>query len=303
MQKSNKASGQNNEPIWFNETSTKGDTEVTTINIGTNSPHKIMVCTPVHSDTSMHYTQSVLKFQQDCMQRKILVSFTLMKSSLVTQGRNLCVAETLNHPDQYTHLLFIDSDIDFQSKTIFTMLAKDKDIISCVYPMKTFDWEKVWRRLTTKEGAINNYKDLMHSGYTYPVKVDDPSKINVEGGVAEVTHAPTGCMLIKRKVLEDMIKHYSELEIFQPTIINGKPEKKENMYNLFDTLHDPKTKRYFGEDFGFCQRWTDMGGKVHIYVDDYITHVGEYSYCSRFRDDLYQGSRPVKPIDDTKKIK
>ena len=46
-----------------------------------------------------------------------------------------------------------------------------------------------------------------------------------------------------------------------------------------------------------------MGGKVHIYVDDYITHVGEYSYCSRFRDDLYQGSRPVKPIDDSKKIK
>ena len=33
------------------------------------------------------------------------------------------------------------------------------------------------------------------------------------------------------------------------------------MYNLFDTLHDVETKRYFGEDFGFCQRWTDMGGR------------------------------------------
>ena len=62
----------------------------------------------------MHYTQAVLKFQQDCILRKILVSFTLMKSSLVTQGRNLCVAEMLNHEDGYTHLLFIDSDIDFQ---------------------------------------------------------------------------------------------------------------------------------------------------------------------------------------------
>jgi hypothetical protein len=40
-------------------------------------------------------------------------SFTLLKSSLVTQGRNLCVAEMLNHEDNYTHLLFIDSDIDF----------------------------------------------------------------------------------------------------------------------------------------------------------------------------------------------
>ena len=99
------------------------------------------------------------------------------------------------------------------------------------------------------------------------------------------------------------MKHYPELEIYQPTIINGNTEKKDNMFNLFDTLHDPKTKRYFGEDFGFCQRWSDMGGKIHVYLKDYITHVGEYSYCGRFWDDLYQGSQPLKGIDDSTKIK
>ena len=192
MQKSPKAQGANNEPIWFDKPSKNGDTEITTINIGTKSPHKIMVCTPVHSDVSMHYCQAVLKFQQDCMQRKILVSYTLMKSSLVTQGRNLCVAEMLNHPDHYTHLLFIDSDIDFQSKTIFTMLEKDKDVIGCPYPMKTFDWDKAWRRMTTKHRAVNDKDDLAKAGYTFPLKVEDPTKIQVEDGVAEVTHAPTG---------------------------------------------------------------------------------------------------------------
>ena len=237
------------------------------------------------------------------MQRKILVSYTLMKSSLVTQGRNLCVAEMLNHPDHYTHLLFIDSDIDFQSKTIFTMLEKDKDVIGCPYPMKTFDWDKAWRRMTTKHRAVNDKDDLAKAGYTFPLKVEDPSKIQVEDGVAEVTHAPTGCMLIKREVIEKMIKHYPELEIYQPTIINGNTEKKDNMFNLFDTIHDPKTKRYFGEDFGFCQRWSDMGGKIHVYLKDYITHIGEYSYCGRFWDDLYQGSQPLKGVDDSKKIK
>ena len=95
----------NNNPIWFDQP--LNDTEVTTINIGNISPYKIMVCTPVHGDTSMHYTQSVLKFQQDCVSRKIMCSFTLYKSSLVTQGRNLCVAEMLNHKDNYTHLLFL----------------------------------------------------------------------------------------------------------------------------------------------------------------------------------------------------
>ena len=129
-----------NKPIWFD----KPEEKVTEINVGDASPYKIMVCTPCHSDTSMHYTQAVLKFQQECMMKKIMVSFTLLKSSLVTQGRNLCVAETLNHPDNYTHLLFIDSDIDFEFSTIEKMLKADKDVISCPYPMKMLDWDKVW---------------------------------------------------------------------------------------------------------------------------------------------------------------
>jgi hypothetical protein len=38
------------------------------------------------------------------------IDFLLLKSSLVTQGRNLCVANFLNKKE-YTHMLFIDSDI------------------------------------------------------------------------------------------------------------------------------------------------------------------------------------------------
>jgi hypothetical protein len=307
-----------NEPIWFNvekQEEANADTYQTIktnkvsseenaneVYLGT-SPHKIMVCTPCHSDVSMHYCQAVLKFQQACMRKNMIVSFTLLKSSLVTQGRNLCVAEFLNHEDKYTHLLFIDSDIDFNSNTIFKMLDFDKDIISVPYPMKTMSWDKIWRRLNTKEGAINNASELARAGFTFPVKVKDPNSITVEKGLAELTHAPTGCMLIKRNVIEKMIEAYPHLEIFQPTNINGKEEKKDNMYNLFDTLHDPKTKRYFGEDFGFCQRWADIGGKVYGYIDDPISHVGEYSYKGRFKDDLWQATRPVKSVDDTTKIK
>ena len=305
-----------NEPIWFNvdkEEAPNNDTyqtiktnkvedKVTEINVGV-SPYKVMVCTPCHSDVSMHYCQAVLKFQQACWKKGILCSFTLLKSSLVTQGRNLCVAEFLNHEDKYTHLLFIDSDIDFRAKTIFKMLDFDKDIISVPYPMKTMSWDKIWRRLDTKEGAINNANELARAGFTFPVKVKDPNSITVEKGLAELTHAPTGCMLIKRNVIEKMIEAYPHLEIYQPTNINGKEEKKDNMYNLFDTLHDTKSKRYFGEDFGFCQRWADIGGKVYGYIDDPISHVGEYCYTGRFKDDLWQATRPVKSVDDTTKIK
>jgi len=303
---------QNNKPIWFNQDKTttanedtyqtikhnRIDSNYTEINVGKkNTPYKIMVCTPCHSDVSMHYTQAVLKFQLECMKRNILVSFSLLKSSLVTQGRNLCVAEFLNHKDHYDHLLFIDSDIDFNSETIFKMLEADKDIIACPYPMKMFDTDRMWRKIH-KTDMVKTEKDLLPAGYMYPIKIDK-NELILDNGIMEVTHAPTGCMLIKRTVIEKLIEKHPELEIYQPTVINGKEVKKENFYNLFDTLHDVETKRYFGEDFGFCQRWTDLGGKVYIYAMDYITHVGEHAYCGRFFDQL----EALKRVDVDKKIK
>ena len=302
---------QNNEPIWFGENKKtnanvdtyqtekleKVDSNVTEINIGSKPGYKIMVCTPCHSDVSMHYTQAVLKFQLECMKRNIMVSFSLLKSSLVTQGRNLCVAEFLNHKDNYDYLLFIDSDISFKPETIFKMIDADKDIIACPYPMKMFETDKMWKKIKETD-MVKSEKDLLSSGYMYPIKIGK-NELIVDKGVMEVTHAPTGCMLIKRNVIDKLIAKHPELEIYQPTVINGKETKKENFYNLFDTLHDPETKRYFGEDFGFCQRWTDIGGKVYVYVMDHISHIGDHEYCGRFYDML----TGLKRVDVDKKIK
>tara|TARA_R110000822_G_scaffold193552_3_gene332004 strand:- start:19 stop:861 length:843 start_codon:yes stop_codon:yes gene_type:complete len=270
-------------PIWINE-----KTKV-------ENPIRIFVATPVHSEVSVHYVQALLSFQKDMMRAGIEVSFSLLKSSLVTQGRNLCVANFLNESLEYSHLLFIDSDIDFNTKTIARMLKADKDVIACPYPLKTIDWDKIWKLV--QEGKIKDADQLSKSGYTFPLKLEDKEKIIVEKGIIEVTHVPTGCTLIKKQVFTKMIKEYPELEIVQPTVINGKYENKSNMYNFFDTLHDPKNKHYYGEDFGFCIKWAKVGGKCHILADESITHVGEYQFSGRFWDQLEN----LKKIDLTKK--
>ena len=105
-------------PIWFKKENHS---------IGTNvkkQETRIYVATPVHSECSIHYTQALLKFQQACMMNNIMVSFSLLKSSLVTQGRNLCVAGFLGDPMEYTHMLFIDSDIDFKFDTIILFIIQ-----------------------------------------------------------------------------------------------------------------------------------------------------------------------------------
>ena len=58
------------------------------------------------------------------------------------------------------------------------------------------------------------------------------------------------------------------------------------MWNFFDTTHDPVKKTFLGEDFSFCQLWTNLGGKCYVYVNDAIVHVGEHQYQGRFHDEL-----------------
>ena len=264
-------------PIWMNK-----KTEVPNV----STLPSIFVATPVHSECSIHYTQALLAFQQKCMLNGILVSFTLLKSSLVTQGRNLCVntfmEESIKHP--YSHMLFIDSDIEFSFETIMKLIAADKDIVAAPYPLKDLDWEKIAKRIKHKN--ITDGNTMSKQGFTWPLKLEGKNEVTVIGGVAEVTHAPTGCMLIKKQVFEKMIKELPELKINQPTVINGKMVEKKFMYNFFDCYHEPETKKYYGEDFGFCKRWAEIGGKCHILVDEYITHIGEYRFTGRLMDDL-----------------
>ena len=267
-------------PIWINkETSKLEDKPI------------IFVATPVHSECSIHFTQALLSFQQRCAQEKIGVSFALLKSSLVTQGRNLCVSNFMEESKKvpYTHFLFVDSDIEFNAETIFSMVRADKEVIAAPYPLKAIDWQKIHKRMNPEMTP----ELLSKMGFTWPIKLENQEHISVKQHVMEVSHAPTGCMLIKKQVFEKMIEAYPNLKINQPTIINGEGSNKPFYYNFFDTYHDPENKRYYGEDFGFCKRWTEIGGKCHLYVGDDITHIGEYRYTGNLYTDMKQNLKKI----------
>ena len=280
-------------PIWFNKNINERVVDIS------EPKYKIFVATPVHSECSIHYTQALLKFQKQCMMNSIMVSFSLLKSSLVTQGRNLCVANFLKDPTNYTHLLFIDSDIDFTFNVIMKMLKFDREVIATPYPMKHIHWDQIWDRV--QKGKIKNIEQLKRAGHAFPIKLENQKgkEIPVVDGVIEVSHAPTGCMLIKKQVFDKMIKAYPNDKIEQATIVNGKALIDEYNYNFFDTIHDPETRKYYGEDFGFCKKWTAIGGKCYCYVSDDITHVGEYAYNGKLMDNLDIS----KTVDDTDKNK
>jgi len=263
------------EPIWFNKTEPKET-------IKDNKQVRLCVGTPVHSEVSIHYTQCLLEIQKEFMKKGNNVSFLMHKSSLITQGRNLTVASFLETNADY--LLFLDSDIAIGTHVIEKMINADKDVICVPYPLKSIQWNKLKEKF--EKGMIKTMDDMETGGCSYPVRIPDTTDINMTNGVIEITHAPAGCLLIKRSVFDELIKTYPDRKIKQKSVINGQYEEKQFYYNFFDTIHDKKTQTYMGEDFGFCKLWTGIGGKIFAVVDEYIMHVGEHQYIGRYMDEF-----------------
>ena len=240
---------------------------------------KLFVGTPVHSEVSIHYFKASLEFQKECYVRKIPVMFQVMKSSLVTQGRQLCVSAFLS--SKCTHLLFVDSDIAYSYKMFEKMVNYDKDICMVPYPIKSMDFEKIKKKI-----EAGSTLDPMLLGNQYTMSITDPRSIKMEEGFIEVERGPAGFMLIKREAIEKLIKEYPEFTIKQHTLIDGKLVERENMYNFFDTYWDPKEKTYTGEDFYFCKLAKHAGIKMYALVDEYISHYGEFGYTGRLIDEF-----------------
>jgi len=252
----------------------------------------LFIATPVHSEVSLHYMKSCLDLQKECLLNHTSITFQIMKSSLVTQGRNLCVSAFLS--SKATHMCFIDSDIAFSPRSIYRMFASPYEVSCVPYPMKT----------TYREKFVHDYKkrpdaDLESLGHIFPVEIPNLEHITIKEGFLEINKGPAGCMMIKRSALEKLVKEYPELTIKQKTMINGKLVDKPNYYNFFDTYWSNKDKTYLGEDFYFCKLWTSMGGKIHALVDESIDHIGESIYRGRLLDELSKidpKKPPSKPI-------
>ena len=123
----------------------------------------------------------------------IEVGINTMKSPLIHQARNYLTAVFLT--TEYSHLLFIDADVEFDASAVLHMMMAKKDIICTPYRAKNPD--------------LNNH--------TYTVKFPDPKVIPIlPGGLVEIDAGPTGLMLIDRKVFEKIIKNRPDLKIKNP---------------------------------------------------------------------------------------
>jgi hypothetical protein len=101
-------------------------------------------------------------------------------------------------------------------------------------------------------------------------------------GFAEVLDGPTGFMLIKRDVFTKMHERYPELEC----VNDHQNRDLEKYVAVFDCMIDPESRRYLSEDYAFCRRWQQMGGKIYADVMTVLGHVGNIRFIGNLEERL-----------------
>ncbi|MDB9844625.1 hypothetical protein OAC44_00780, partial [bacterium] len=137
---------------------------------------KIFIGTPCYGNMlTADYFKSCLQLTALAASKKIEIQFgTIGNESLVTRARNTLVQLFMDDA-QYTHLLFIDADLAFNSESVFRMLDLDEDVVTGVYPRKVIDWTKAIKKVKEKP---NISEDELHAAsLQYNLNVKDPKNI------------------------------------------------------------------------------------------------------------------------------
>jgi hypothetical protein len=256
-------------------------TKQVTLNIDDVRKNKFFVATPCYGGQLMEpYFRSTVKLMTFFNQHQIPLAFgTIANESLVTRARNVLLAYFLN--SDYTHLLFIDADIEFQVEDVLKLYAANKDVAVGAYPKKGVAWQRIRENILNAPSKELTDKEIAAQGSDYAVNFKFVNKeaksIAVENGLVKLHDAGTGFMMIKREAILKLIKAYPELKYNNDVQINN-ADLTDKFYALFDTMIDPVDRRYLSEDYTFCRRWQEIGGDIWLDPSISLNHYGHFCF-------------------------
>ena len=85
-------------------------------------------------------------------------------------------------------------------------------------------------------------------------------------------------MLIRRQVFTRMKQAYPHLR-YSAAHVAAAPSQSPNQYALFDCMIEPETGVYLSEDYTFCRRWRDLGGRIWLDAQGGLIYVGQYEFA------------------------
>ncbi len=237
----------------------------------------LFLSTPCYGGVCLQaYAESILKLQRMCAQNGVqLMLDTTENESLVHRARNISVARFMIR-SQAEYFMFVDADVKFEAESVMRLLASGHDVSCAVYPKKVVMWDQAEHAVKTND--TRNLNKLAAS----LVMNFKQANAQIVNGFVEVLDGPTGFLMIKRDVFTRMFERYPELNCKN----DHQNRDFEDYCAVFDCMIDPENRRYLSEDYAFCRRWQQMGGRIFADVTTTLGHVGNIRFMGKLEDRL-----------------
>lgn len=217
-------------------------------------PKTLMIGMPSGSgQVSIEMLQSLLQ-----LQKPLPCGFMSVVRQRIDKARNYIALEALKVGVDY--LLFVDDDNPIPPDTLIHMLNADKDIVIAPIPSRN----------PNKQGTHDLCAFYMEEGPELDelggkkIRLYKPvTKFKDVGPLHKIDGGGTGCMLIKRVVLEQMFRKYQDYMF----------EFGDLRFKQFDYNGVKYDRRTMSEDMEFCERVIDLG--FEIWLDSRVrpTHI------------------------------
>lgn len=235
---------------------------------------KILICTPAHDGKICTGTAiSLMEAHVEAARHgwSVAVSFR-NGDSLLNRGRDVLLS-TFWYSD-CTDMLFVDSDISWPIGAFAKIMSHPVDFVGGIYRSRGDPPLYVCNPLP---GGMQVY---------YP------------SGLAEVKGVGTGFLRLTRAAVKRLLDYTPEDHWY----VDKETAPGMKVHHLFDVTFDPRKDpgmRLESEDYVFCNRYRDAGGKVYADTELTLFHTGIATFEGHFGNHLRNGGGGAKVMPQT----
>ncbi len=238
---------------------------------------KLFLSTPCYGGLCLEpYLTSILRLQILMIQKgHQLMIDTTENESLVHRARNVSVGRFMQKTDA-DYFMFIDADVHFDPESVVRLLESGHDISVACYPKKCVMWDQA--KTCVQNGDQRDPAKMASSLVVNFGAANRP----VVNGFIEILDGPTGFMMIKKEVFKNLEEKFPELWCKN----DHQNRDFDDYHACFDCMIDPESKRYLSEDYAFCRRYQQTGGKIFADINTTLGHVGNLPFSACMNDRL-----------------
>ncbi|GAB4528195.1 MAG: hypothetical protein Tsb0019_30180 [Roseibium sp.] len=259
---------------------------------GDATPLIIMIAMPTRGQVELATVRSLIALTQEFQRHGLPFAFETYGAANLVINRNHLMSRFLAEKD-FSHMLMLDSDMEFSPETVWRLIAFGDDFVSAAYPQKYYNWDLL-RHLVEAELALpeenrSSMEQLVSRSMTYNHQLRDYDNVEWQpeqrDGFISIPAAGQGLTVLSRKVPEMIVERGAVTKYPDMSLIPA--HHGMEYYDFFGHLPTPDGRLFLHEDQSFSMRWVrGCGGTIWLDCETGIRHAGSHTFEGRYSDRL-----------------